>query len=115
MAGSTCCRLLQGAFRVLIHRTRNASALPIVWYSALHVDGASELGTSVDGIAAELLLDAQDLVELRETLGTGWCTGFLVMVSGFGFRRELIRLTIWPARRPTAISAMVTSSVSPER
>ena len=43
----------------------------------LHVNGRAELSTGVDGVGTELLLDAQDLVELGQTLGTGWSTGFL--------------------------------------
>lgn len=41
----------------------------------LHVDGSAEAGAGVDGVAAELLLDTEDLVELGKTLGTGRGTG----------------------------------------
>lgn len=40
----------------------------------LHVDRGAELGTGVDGTAAELLLDTEDLVELGETLRSGGST-----------------------------------------
>ena len=40
----------------------------------LQVDGSAEVGTSVDGLAAERLLDAEDLVELGKTLRTGRST-----------------------------------------
>jgi hypothetical protein len=42
----------------------------------LHVNGSSELLSSVDSVAAKLLLDAQDLVEFGKTLGTGRRTSF---------------------------------------
>lgn len=37
--------------------------------------GNSELLTSVDSLVTQLLRDTEDLVELGETLGTGWGTG----------------------------------------
>lgn len=49
--------------------------------STLHVDGGAELGASEDSVGAELFLDAQNLVELSETLRAGWCTGFLHVLA----------------------------------
>jgi len=40
----------------------------------LHVDSGAEVLAAVDGIAAELFLDTEDLVELGKTLRTGWST-----------------------------------------
>lgn len=41
----------------------------------LHVDSGAELVASVDSVVAKLLLDAEDLVELSQTLGAGGSTG----------------------------------------
>ena len=41
----------------------------------LQVDRGTEVLASVDGVLTELLLDAEDLVELGKTLGTGRSTG----------------------------------------
>lgn len=41
----------------------------------LKVDRVTEVLASVDGVLTELLLDAEDLVELSQTLGTGRSTG----------------------------------------
>jgi len=41
----------------------------------LQVDGSAEVGASVNGLGAELLLDTEDLVELGKTLGTSRGTG----------------------------------------
>ena len=62
---------------------------------ALHVESGH---AGVDGAAAQLLLDAQQLVVLCHTLGA---VGAPVL--------------IWQVFRATARSAMVVSSVSPER
>lgn len=50
---------------------------PIYAPSRLHlqVDSSAELLASVDSVSTELLLDAEDLVELGKTLGTGRGTG----------------------------------------
>jgi hypothetical protein len=40
----------------------------------LHVDRGTEVGTGVDGVVTELLLDTEDLVELGKTLRSGGST-----------------------------------------
>jgi len=37
-------------------------------------DGLAEVAASIDGVGPQLLLDAKDLVELGQTLGSCWCT-----------------------------------------
>mgnify|MGYP005989629891 CR=1 FL=1 len=47
----------------------------LVYAVCLQVDRVAELGTSIDGLVTELLLNAEDLVELGKTLRTARSTG----------------------------------------
>lgn len=83
----------------------------------LCLDGnrSSEVLASIDGILTELLLDSQDL-------GSHQCLSIYKhrkLHTWFNLARRSERagapVLICPARRPTTMSAIVTSSVSPDR
>lgn len=74
-----------------------------------------ELLASVNGLVAQLLFNAEELVELRSAFTSGRSTSFLLAIRQNFTKRGMLELTICPQRRPTAMSAIVTSSVSPDR
>lgn len=74
-----------------------------------------ELLPGINGLVAQFFLDAEELVELGSALTPSWSTSFLLAIRYDLVEHITVDLTICPHRRPTAMSAIVTSSVSPDR
>jgi hypothetical protein len=61
--------MLAGYLQKMSYRSLARIIISHRWcFHTLQINGGAKFGTSVDRIAAELLLDTQDLVKLGETL-----------------------------------------------